>query len=252
MKTTIASLLTALFAALFVPASPAETPSLSGSFTTKYATGYPGKIGVMFSRDPVLVNSLDINVGEDWTFEIWSSTSLGKEKYGDTFGDEIDLFAMWHHTYGNIRLSATAGYFAIKDLDELDNDLYILEGEVSYVECSYLQPYLCTRYFGELTSKSPETGWFLWAGVRGSLDIGIPRTKVTYDLSGAYSDGALGRTPGLVFGRAVIGLPVQVSERVTFTPSILLQTPFPGQRSNAFRYTDQNEVVGSFAFSVAF
>lgn len=252
MKTTIVSLITALFGVLFAKADQGSDSLLSGSFTTKLNTAYIGKIGTVFYRSPTSVNILDINIGKDWTAELWSSTALGGEGYGKTHGDEIDLLVTWHHQFRDFKVSLTGGYFAIKDLGDFKNDLWIAEAEIVYTKYAYFQPYVSARYFGQITSKSPDTGWFGWAGVRGSFKTGIPRTKLTTDVSIAYSDGALGRDAGLVFCRAVIGLPIQVSKRMTITPSVLLQTPIGSQRSNLHRYTDRNEVVGSLAFSIGF
>ena len=103
-----------------------------------------------------------------------------------------------------------------------------------------------------MSSKSAESGWFGWAGIRGRYPTGIRQVKLTLEVSAAYSDGALGQTPGLVYGRAVVGLPIKVSKRVTLTPSILLQTPIGDQREHPLRYTDRKEAVGSLALSFVF
>ena len=255
MKTRFVSLITALVGLMFTFKSQADPESdglLSGSFTTRFNTAYIGKIGTAFYRSPTVTNMLDINIGKDWTAELWSSTALGGEGYGKTHGDEIDLLVTWHHQFKDFKVSLTGGYFAIKDLSDFKNDLWIAEAEVSYSKYAYFQPYISARYFGRFTSKSPDDGWFVWAGVRGSFKTVIPRTKLTADVSIAYSDGALGRDAGLVFSRVTIGLPIKASKKFTITPSVLLQAPIGNQRSYLHRYTDRNEVVGSLGFSFGF
>ena len=253
MKTCIVSLISTLLGVLSLQSSQAqENTLLSGSFTTQLNTAYIGKIGAIFDRGPTTVNYLDINIGSDWTAEVWTSTNLGGEPYNTTYGDEQDIFLTWHHSFNDIRVSLTWAYFLLKDLGRLDNDLWIGEAEVSYAKWAYFQPYLCTRYFGQVSSKSAESGWFGWAGIRGKYPTGIRQVKLTLEISAAYSDGALGQTPGLVYGRAVVGLPIKVSKRVTLTPSILLQTPIGNQREHPLRYTDRKEAVGSLALSFVF
>lgn len=253
MKTCIASFIPALLVVLSFQSSQAQEDTLlSGSFTTQFNTAYIGKIGEVFHRGPTTVNYLDINIGSDWTAEIWTSTNLGGEPYNTTYGDELDLFLTWHRSFNDIRVSLTGAYFFLVDLGRLDNDLWIGEAEVSCTKWAYFQPYLCTRYFGQVSEKSAERGWFGWAGIRGTYPTGIHQVKLTLDLSAAYSDGALGRTPGLVYGRAVVGLPIKVSKRVTLTPSILLQSPIGDQREQPLRYTDRKEAVGTLALSFTF
>jgi len=252
--------LAALFATLCIPCASAQdvleknhpVPSLTGSFTTAINTAYMGKIGTVFYREPTTVNYLDLNLGKDWTLEFWSSTGLGKERWGTTFGDEFDIFFTWHHQFNDVRVSLTGAYFFIEDLGHTKDDIWIGEGEVSYTKYPWLQPYISARYFGQVTTSSPESGWFYWLGVRGTYPTPIKQAKLTVELSAAYSDGAFGHTPGLVFGRAVIGLPVSLSKRVTLTPSVLLQTPIGDQRDHAVRFTDRNEAVGSLALRIDF
>ncbi len=255
MKTQIVSVIAALLGMLQSSKSQANPESdalWSGSFTTKFNTEYIGKIGTVFYRSPTVANSLDLNMGKDWTVQLWSSTALGGEGYGETRGDEIDFSLMWRHQFGDFKFSLTGCYFVINDLDYFSNDVWIAEAELSYTKYKYFQPYFQARYFGQVTPKSPDDGWFGWVGFRQSFNMGSPRIKLTTDVSIAYSDGALGKDKGLVYGRAVIGLPIQLRKNVTLTPSVLLQTPIGNQRGHSLRYTDRNEVIGSLAVSFRF
>lgn len=253
MKTRIVSILTALFGVLFLQEASAQENFLSGSFTTKLNTAYMNKAGVMLYRQPTSVNILDINLGKDWTAEVWSSTHLGKEKYNITSGDEWDFLLMYHHNFfTDFRVLVTGGYMAIKDLRLSGNDFWIAEAELSYTKYNYFMPYICTRYIGKTGTKSPEPGWFGWIGVRGSYPTGFKQARLNLDLCASYSDGALGRTPGLDYGRAVISLPIQLDKNWVLTPSVLLQTPLGDQASHKVAYTRQNEAVGSIALCFKF
>lgn len=229
-----------------------ENSLLSGSFSTTFNTAYIGKIGTVFDRGPTLAQYLDINIGSDWTVELWSSTNLSGESYNTTYGDEIDLFVTWHHRFDDIRVSLTGAYFFLVDLERLNNDVWIGEAEISYVKWGYFQPYLSTRYFGQIGSESPERGCFAWLGIRSTFPTGIRQTSLTLDLSAAESDGALGKTSGLVYARAVVGLPIKLGEHATLVPSILLQTPMGDQKRHPLPYTERNEAVGSLALTFTF
>ena len=253
METYIVNLIPALLGVLSCQSSMAqEDPLLGGSFTTQLNTAYIGKIGTVFDHNPTTVNYLDINLGSDWTAELWSSTNLAGDRYNTTYGDELDLFLTWHRSFNDVRVSLTGAYFFLKDIGSLDDDIWIGEAEVSYTKWPCFRPYLCTRYFGEVSSKSAENGWFGWVGIRGTYPTGIRQVDLTLDISAACSDGALGRPPGLVYGRAVVGLPIKIGKRVTLTPSILLQTPLGEQQDNPLPYTDREEAVGSLTLNFAF
>ena len=247
-------LLTAVFGLLFLSMAHAqEEKFLSGSLTTKLNTAYVSKAGIVLYDNPTSVNVLDLNFGKDWTAEVWSSTHLGSENYISTYGDEFDLLAMYHHNFlEDFRLLATGGYLAFKNLGRSNNDLWIAEAEMSYTKYSYFMPYFCVRHFGTIGEKSAGAGWIGWVGARGSYPTGMSHLKLNLDLSLSYSDGALGRTPGADYARAVISLPIQVSESWTLTPSVLLQAPLGNQASHKVCYTKENEVVGSVALRYKF
>ncbi len=253
MNTNILVIIMAFFGMLPVSKLIAgDSYPLTGSFTTILNSAYMGKICAVFYRGPTTVNYLDVNFGDHWTLELWSSTGLGKEKYGSTYADEFDIFLNYHRRFSDFKFSLTAAYFFLKDLNDLQSDMWIVDGEVSYAKYDYFQPYVNVRYFGQVSDKSFERGWFVWAGIRGSYPTPLKQVKLTLDASVAYSDGALGKDAGLVYGRTVIGLPVALSKRVSFTPSILLQAPLGNQRNSFLRYTDRNEAIVSAALSVSF
>ncbi len=229
-----------------------EPARLSGAFSTAINTAYIGKIGTVFDDHPTLVNDLDVNIGSDWTAEVWSSTNVSGQPYNSTYGDELDLFLTWHHCFDDIRFSLTGACFMIVDLTRFENDLWIGEAEVSYSKWQFAQPYLCARHFGQVSDQSPERGWFGWGGVRGTYPTGVRQMGLTLDFSVADSDGALGKTPGLVYARAVVGLPIALGKCATLVPSILLQTPLAGQAEHPSPYTERNQVVGSLAIHITF
>ena len=225
------------------------------SWETQVRSEYIGRIGVVFYDKPLLVNDITLSYG-DFNVGVWNSTGLGGQKYGSTFADETDLYVGWGHTYDWIRFQVVGAYFFIKDLDNLKNDLWIVEPEISLPKVPFVQPYLSIRSFNQVTSESPGSGWFTWVGLRRTQPLGFrigqQDMSLKFDLMAAYSDGALGKDPGPVFGRLTVGMPVGITKHLTAMPSILWQTPIDNQEKHRRPYTTQDEVAGYLSFRWVF
>lgn len=218
---------------------------------TDFRSKYLGKTGQVFYDNPIMVNDVSVSYG-DFYAGLWVSTALGGESYGSTFGDEFDLYAGWGHTYGWVRFQLSAAYFAIKDLDRLKDDIWIVEPEVSFPEFPLIQPYVAVRSFGQVSSESPEDGWFVWPGVRRTqplgFRVGTDEAKLNLDFVTAYSDGAFGKDPGWVFARLSASFPIQISRQLAFTPNVVYQIPFSSQEKHRFPYTTRDEAVANVSF----
>jgi len=251
MKTLINLALASLFYAISAQVTLAADTTLyliGGTWDTQFRSEYLGKIGKVFYDKPIMVNDISLSYG-DFYAGTWIATALGGERYGSTYGDEVDLYAGWGHTYDWVHVQVTAAYFAIKDLGNLKNDLWIVEPEVSLPKVPIVQPFVAVRSFDQVTSESPKPGWFVWTGVRRTQPLGfnIWRNEAALSLESmtAYSDGALGGNPGFVFTRLTIGFPIVLGKHFTITPGILYQMPIANQEHNSHPYTTHNEVVGS-------
>ena len=225
------------------------------SWETQFRSEYLGKIGVVFYDKPIMVNDISLFY-KDFYVGMWNSTALGGEPYGSTFGDEFDLYAGWGHTYGWVHLQFSAAYFAIKDLNNLRDDLWIFEPEISFPKVPFVQPYVAVRSFNPITSESPERGWFVWTGLRRDqqlgFNIGSEPAKLSIEWMNAYSDGALHRDPGWVFTRFSAAFKIPVNKHLMITPGILYQLPIGGQENHPRPYTTENEVVGQVSLRWTF
>ena len=224
-------------------ASAEETSwSLASSVYSKYI----GKIGAIFSGDPILVNELDWSRG-DLFAGVWNSTGLDRYPYGSTYADELDLWFGYGHTFDWIHVQTDVAYYTVKDLTRMNDDLWVVEGEVSLSKIPFVQPYVSFCQFEKVDRNSFPGGMFYWAGIRRTQPLGfsVGKTKQTLnlDLMTAYSNGALGKNPGFVFERLTVNLPIVLSGRMTLTPSVVLQSPIGGQDHHQVAYTTKDEVV---------
>lgn len=247
MKTTILSVLLAfMFAAMVTIRSYAAQPEISYTFKTGLATEYLGSVGAVFYEDPISVNELSVGYG-NWYGGFWSSTGLGGTKYGETFGDEIDFYAGWAHTFGWVKVDLMSSYYAIASLDRTNDDLFALEAEISLPKFPFVEPYVRVRYLGDVGALSPKPGFFLFGGVRKYLTFGQGAADRSYgllfQLSTAYAAGALRDSTGFVYGRFTSALDIPLSKRWTLTPSFLFQAVTPGQRNDPYGFTHSNETV---------
>lgn len=249
MKTKFAILLTSLLCLAQETLQAAESP-LTWSWEAQFRSEYLGKIGAVFYDKPIMVNDVGVSY-EDLFAGLWVSSALGGERYGSTFGDEFDIYAGWGHTYDWVRFQLTTAYFAINDLGNLKNDVWIVELEMSLPNVPLVQPYAAVRCFNQVSSQSPEGGWFLWLGMRRTQPLGFNIAKepavINLNLMTAYSDGAFKANPGWVFARLEAGLPIKAGKNLTITPKILWQTPIGGQEKHTSPYTTKDEIVGTLA-----
>ncbi len=195
------------------------------TLTTGVFNEYLAKPGIVLYDRPECMNSLSVNI-HDYYAGIWSSTPIG-EPYNINLGSEIDLYAGWHKKFSMMSVDIRGTYLALYDLGKMDNDLWAFDAEVDFDKVPIIQPYLATRHYGQIGSKSPGPGTFGWVGIKRNqplgLTIGKDKLRVCLDSALASSDGALGREGGLAYWRTGLTLPIGIFRNLTFAPSLTYQ-----------------------------
>ncbi len=207
---------------------------------------YLGTIGSVIYDHPIIVNEATVSMQSEYA-GIWNATHLGPGAYGKTYGDETDLYAGWLHRFGAVTYDVTALYFIIADLRRINDDLFVIDQKITLSALRALTPYIKLRSMNAVGRSSPEGGWFFWAGVSRSQDIG-PRIRsrpirIDCDGSVAYSDGPLGKSPGPVFARITMDLNLPISRRFACMPSIVWQRPLGNQAHLRHPFTNSNQLV---------
>ncbi len=224
----------------------AEEQTVAYTFKTGIASEYLGAIGPVFYKQPVAVSEMSVGYG-DWYVGVWNSTGLGGTAYGKTYGDEFDLYAGWAHRFGPVKVDVSSSYYAVASLDTMKDDVWVVESILSVPTFPFVEPYIHVRYFGQVGSESPQTGFFWFAGIRKyvSLCDGFADRPVTLMLqaSTAYAAGALKDSTGFVYGRLTSALDIPLSKKWTMSPEVVYQIAAPGQRSDPFGFTDGNKLV---------
>ena len=244
MKTTLLLLIVGLSSVSSLCA--ADESKVWYSANTSVMSEYLGSIGSVFYKSPISINEVDIGY-KDWYGGIWSATGLGGTKYGQTYGDEFDFYAGWAHTFDWVKVDLSSTYYAIASLDKMNNDLWVIEPEVSLPKCPFVQPYVRGRYFGQVGAQSPKPGFFWFGGLRKQITLGKAIGERSYllnlQLSTAYAAGALHNSTGFVYGRLTTSLDIPLSKHVTLSPTIIYQIAAPGQASDPEGFTDGNKLV---------
>ncbi|HEY0907775.1 MAG TPA: hypothetical protein VGE35_00320 [Candidatus Paceibacterota bacterium] len=227
----------------------AADSKMSWSLTTSVLSQYIGEGGSVFSEDPELITDLIAFKG-DWYAGLWVATGLKGGSYTKSYANDYDPYVGWARAFGPVKYEITAIYFAISDLRLIRDDIWVLDQKVSFSKCPVVQPYIKVRSAFEIGSKSFERGMFVWAGIGKSIALG--ESKLSLDLSTAYSDGAYGKDSGWIFGRAYAGLTMPLSKNLSVMPSFMYQVPASGQKGNPRGFTNGNEVVAGISITRKF
>ena len=249
------TLLVCMLATLTAATSVRSEDKLSGSFKIGIASQYLARVGTVLDTNPIMIGELSLGYG-DWYGGVWSSTDLsGHHKYGSIYGDEIDVYLGWAHTFDWIKIDLSTTYYALAKLDHQSDDMWVFEPEVSFPKFWFVEPYLRARYFGEVGTLSPKGGMFYFAGIRKKVCVGKIRSRpclMNFDVSTAYAGGALKDFTGFVYGRITASVDIPISENWTLSPSIIYQVATPGQRNNPQGFTNGNKLVEGISLSYRF
>lgn len=247
MRSAIRSAVSFFFLmATFSPAYSTETPTIS--YTFGVLSAYLAKPGMTLFSSPIATNELRVSFPE-WYAGVWSSTGFNNKL--DDFDDEIDeyvgyrkRFSLFNHSFeSDVRMS----YFVMTPV----GDQIIFDGKLAFLS-SFLQPYVSTRFFGEVNDESPPEGWFTWIGVRKSLPLGFKLPMQSKNLSldtdshVAFSHGALGGRAGFIYSRFSVSLPIEIGSHLTLSPLLTYQLTDGGQRGFKGDYTRGDKILGGF------
>ena len=242
MKAFIVSLFLFIFSAAYTQAGEDQ---LTGSVKTGVTSEYIGRVGSIFNNHPIMVNELTLVYG-DWYAGVWNSDGLYSHKYGTTYADEFDFYLGWAHTFNWIKVDVSSTYYTLANLSKSNDDMWVIEPEVSLPKFPFVQPYVRARYFGTVGLGSPKGGMFYFAGLRKSISL------LNLDLSTAYAGGALHDSTGFVYGRLTASVDIPVAKQWTLRPSVIYQVAAPGQRSNPNGFTDGNKFVYGVSVGYSF
>src|SRR3989344_6043089 len=70
--------------------------------------------------------------------------------------------------------------------------------------------------------------------------------------AGAYSDGALNREPGIIYGRLSVSTDIRINRQVNMRPVYIFQLPSGDQTGRRGDYTDGPRSVFGLVFSAKF
>lgn len=227
-------------------AHAAETPTIS--YTFGVLSAYLAKPGLTLFSSPIATNEIRVSFPE-WYAGVWSSTGFNNKL--DDFDDEIDGYVGYRKRFSllahPLESDVKVSYFVMTPV----GDQIIFDGKLTLLS-SVLQPYVSSRFFGEVNSESPPEGWFTWIGVKKSLPLGFKLLMQSKDLSldadghVAFSHGALGGRAGFIYARFGVSLPIEINDRLTLSPLLVYQLTDGGQRGLKSDYTRGDKILGGF------
>lgn len=242
-----------------VSAEESSDKQLGGGLETAIANQYLGKPGIVIHEDPQLETQLTLKWSNDksaWYGGLWTSSALDNRS-GD-FDDEIDLWVGYQRYFKQVTLDGRLSYFAFEQFDEPETDQWVIDLKLTLEQVPVVKPHFQLRYFGEVGSKSPESGFFAFAGLSRSQSLGfsLPWTedKQALDLGAEtlWSFGALGRDAGYVGTKLWASTTIPTSKHSYLTPSILYQLSAGDQDGSASDYVDGNQWVFRLAWGLNF
>lgn len=253
MKTLIS-----LFILSFAPYLKAEEDKWSILIQTCYATKYVGKPGILFYDGPVWVNEFKIKHNPTSLYGgVWDSLSFADDPSLGDYGDEINCYFGYEKSFEYVRFDIRANYIALSQLNQAYDDRFAIDLRAEALSLKYIIPYFSTRYFGRFTDDISEGGWFVWMGIKGSLPlfkVANHEKKMTLlgDIQVAYSDGALARDVGIIYGRATLSLDIPVRDHISVVPSVTYQLPSGDQTGGTEDYAKKPETIWSIAVKLTY
>lgn len=211
------------------------------NLSTGVNSQYLAKPGMVLYNRPIWENNFVISYRDSYYAGSWIPVGLNDRglKHKKDFGDELQLFAGVKNNWRFLKSDLRFNYFVLNDFRKSRDDLWVFDGWLDF-NVPLATPYLYVRYFGEVGRKSPERGWFYWVGLKRNQSLS---DKVSLNLNAllAFSDGALSRDPGFIYGRLLTSVDVRISQKVSLSPFLTIQVPAGGQRGRRNDYTDQKE-----------
>lgn len=186
------------------------------------------------------------------------TTPAEQQQITPSFDGEIDLFTGWEKTMGPIKLTTRLAYWMVSDLSKPDDDIWSANLKLSVPDCPIAQPFVEVEHVGEVGKLSPKRGNFLFAGLTRSQSLGFKfekaekTQKLDLELRSAWSDGAWGMEPAMVYTRITASTDIQVSKSWHITPQVLYQFAGPHQEGATNDYVDSDKLTARIAMRVDF
>ena len=235
----------------------AQDPTrISGFIQTGVANKYIGRPGILFYDGEVWTNEARIKLGSYYS-GFWSSTAIAHDPLLGDFGDELQLYVGVEKTFTHVKLDLRATYMLLSKFNQSDDDRFLFDSRADFISVPFITPYVGARYFGSVTEDIPEGGWFVWAGLKRtqplfSSFVKEKKVSLTGDIHVAYSDGALHREAGIIYGRGSLSLDIPLTQNLTLTGNVLRQIPSGDQTGMPGDYIRKEETVWSVNLKLAF
>ncbi|TSC79054.1 MAG: hypothetical protein G01um101429_561 [Parcubacteria group bacterium Gr01-1014_29] len=220
---------------LFVSTTHVEAKEWRYTLTTGVFSKYLVKPGFTAHNKPILVNDITISYGDNWYFGIWNSTGIFDGEVGKDFGDETDVYVGWRKKWEQIALDLRFSYFALTEIDEFNNDLWIFDGRIDFIKTPVVTPYVAIRYFGDTGKWSPKPGWFIWPGVYKTFPLHFHalgkrwNTPLTLDAKLAFAlDKPFGSSNGFTYAQIGASFNIPIRENISLIPSLTWHIPNGG------------------------
>jgi|GEM_PF-3537559 len=222
-----------VFLALLFMSSEAQAERFSGSFSSGVDSEYLVKPGFIVYNKPMWWNNLRLEY-DGWYVNLWGSLGIDSER--GTFGDEGDITIGKKFTAAGCNIDISGSYFALADIGEYSNDLYIFDAHANFPEkIPWITPWVAARYFGSVGENSPRAGWFGWVGFERLQPLGFQlplqdqEFAVNFDAWAAFSmGGAFGGDAGPVYTRLKASTKIIINEDNFITPWIMWHAPIQG------------------------
>jgi hypothetical protein len=233
-----------MLSASIAGASSNESPSrpVTWTLTNSVYSEYLARPGfVLYDKNTPVWQSELVARGKSIYAGVWSSVGLEPSPTMRP-RKEFQLYLGLNKPYKWITLDGNIRYDVFKDLSLSRDDLLMLDGRMEFTRVPVVKPYIAVRHFRCLGLAKPDSGWFVWFGFRRMQDLGIKtkagQVRAAFDASVAYTEGALSRDPGWVYGRLLSQIMIPWNERLMIVPQLMIQTPFDKQGIGRIPYTD--------------
>ncbi len=201
--------------------------SWSYTVVSRVLSQYLGLNGAVFHKKPVLQTSFTASHANGLYLDLWTSVGLADKRYGNNFGDEIDLTAGWAGSKFDIDWDVGLSYIIAGNMGHSDDDFWwqYIEGKKTFElgESQTLSPFGRVEWFAntELQPIKP----YLEAGAYHSWQIS---ESVSLQSRGSmlWDSGVFGFRSGFV-ARYKGSLDWKICENVTLeAPYVKLSHPF--------------------------
>lgn len=254
-KTRLIILAAAFMSPLFGGEATLPTNQWTYTFTQLTMSKYFGSwVGGIFRNDPFSFTTLaakkPMGMGSFYVDGSVGET-LGHVEWNSKVSQELDADVGYTWSLGKgprrIGVDYHLSYIGATPLGDIGNDIVSNVVSVNLPECPGVQPYL-TVIRSDTLGKVPGSGWFVYAGATKEFRI-TDTLVLNVDYRTGYSGGIYGASPGWVYHRLGLSVPLSIGTWVV-TPTVIGQVSAHGQRPIAF--VDRSRLFTTISFSRIF